>query len=101
MRHRFIVFFFVPSKGDEMRKRKIFTALCLVVILLTVMVGIALAQSTTTLDITTDNITPNLFLGANIMITALLGVMMLVAGLAFGMGILTRLVNAIKSGVGR
>lgn len=81
-------------------RRKIFVSAAVVVLALA-LAAPAFAQSTTTLDITTAGITPNLFLGANIMITALLGVMMLVAGLGFGMGILTRLVNAIRSGIGR
>lgn len=76
-------------------RKKVFI-LCLVVVMLAVPVA-AFAQSTTTLDITTSAITPNLFLGANIMLAALLGVTMLIAGLSFGMGILMKLARSVTS----
>lgn len=81
---------------------KKFVIVSLIVVLVLALAVPAFAQSTTTLDITTSNITPNLFLGANIMITALLAIMMLVAGFSFGLGILKSVVGAItKAGIGR
>ena len=78
---------------------KRFTLVLVVVVVALALPMAAFAQSTTTLDITTANITPNLFLGANIMITALLSIMMLVAGFAFGLGILKAVVGAITKGI--
>ena len=78
--------------------KKSTVAVVIVVVLMAFAVPV-FAQSTTTLDISTSNITPNLFLGANIMITALLGVMMLIAGLSFGMSVLMRIVGAMTKGV--
>jgi type II secretory pathway component PulF len=80
-------------------KEQIFVIALLVVMLLMFIVIPTFAQSTNTLDLDVSNITPNLFLGANIMIAALLAVMMLVAGLTFGMNILSRIVRAIVSGI--
>lgn len=53
------------------------------------------AQSTTTLEINSSDITNNLFTGANIIIGALLAVVMLVAGFKFGRGILEDIVSSI------
>jgi hypothetical protein len=79
--------------------RKNFFIVSLVVVLLLALAVPAFAQSTTTLDITTDNITPNLFLGANIMITALLAVMMLIAGFGFGLMVLKKIVSSVSQGI--
>ena len=53
------------------------------------------AQSTTTLEINSADITNNLFTGANIIIGALLAIVMLIAGFKFGRGILDDIVSSI------
>lgn len=79
-------------------RKKVFTTVFIVCLIL-VPVAVALAQSTTTLDITTANITQSLFQGANIIIGALLAVVMLIAGFAFGGKILDKVANAVTRGL--
>lgn len=64
-------------------------------VLLAAPVAATFAQSTTTLEINSSDITNNLFTGANIIIGALLAVVMLVAGFKFGRGILEDIVASI------
>jgi len=70
----------------------------LMVMAFSVMTAVAaFAQTvTTTLDINTTTITNNLFTGANVILGALLGVVMLIAGFRFGANILDKLASAIK-----
>lgn len=44
-----------------------------------------------------DTIQSNLFTGANVILVGLFGVMILIAGISLGKGIMTAIVNAVKS----
>lgn len=78
------------------KHRRRVLAVVMVMALLALSVVSAFAQSTTTLDISTSTITNNLFTGANVILGALLGIVMLIAGFRFGSNILDKLAGAIK-----
>ena len=69
--------------------------LTMVVVLLVLAAVPAFAQSTSTIELDANTITPELFRGANIIIGALAAVMFLIAGLAFGSRILRGVVDAV------
>lgn len=84
-------------KAIRQHQRKAIIIVAVVALLVMAVPMFAQDISTTTIQLSASDITPNLFQGANIILVSLGAVMFLIAGLSFGGRLLRFVVDAIRS----